>query len=134
MKTEQEIENDFYAMLKQSDLYTAIGAMYKRDFRPIEDKGECITFALLSGLDAQFEQGVINCNIYVPSIPAADGRMQPNLNRIGQLQRLIYKFVETCKTAEYWLSLNAKPTTMYNSEIDQYLINARIEYQRLSQE
>ena len=134
IKTEMQIERDFYSFVKNSDLGKAIkGKVYRPEMRPANATTEDLIVKFLAGLDEQVQTGVVICNLYVPDIPHADGRMVPDKNRIGKLEELLLAFVETAGGTEYWLETDTTPTTMRNEEIEQHFIYARIKFNRITE-
>lgn len=134
IKTETQIERDFYSFVKNSDLGKAIkGKVYRPEMRPANATTEDLIVKFLAGLDEQVQTGVVIFNLYVPDIPHTDGRMVPDRKRIGELQELILSFVETAGGTEYWLSTDATPTTMRNEDIEQHFIYARIKFNRITE-
>lgn len=100
IKTEMQIERDFYSFVKNSDLGKAIkGKVYRPEMRPANATTEDL-IVKFAGLDANsaVQTGVVIFNLYVPDIPHADGRMVPDKNRIGKLEELLLAFVETAGT------------------------------------
>lgn len=134
IKTEMQIERDFYSFVKNSDLGKAIkGKVYRPEMRPANATTEDLIVKFLAGLDEQVQTGVVIFNLYVPDIPQADGRMVPDKNRIGKLEELLLAFVETAGGTEYWLETDTTPTTMRNEEIEQHFIYARIKFNRITE-
>ena len=134
IKTEMQIERDFYSFVKNSDLGKAIkGKVYRPEMRPANATTEDLIVKFLAGLDEQVQTGVVIFNLYVPDIPHADGRMVPDKNRIGKLEELLLAFVETAGGTEYWLETDTTPTTMRNEVIEQHFIYARIKFNRITE-
>ena len=134
IKTETQIERDFYSFVKNSNLGKAIrGTVYRSEMRPTDATTEDLIVKFLAGLDEQVQTGVVIFNLYVPDIPYTDGRMVPDRKRIGELQELILSFVETAGGTEYWLSTDATPTTMRNEDIEQHFIYTRIKFNRITE-
>ena len=134
IKTEMQIERDFYSFVKNSDLGKAIkGKVYRPEMRPANATTEDLIVKFLAGLDEQVQTGVVIFNLYVPDRPHADGRMVPDKNRIGKLEELLLAFVETAGGTEYWLETDTTPTTMRNEEIEQHFIYARIKFNRITE-
>ena len=83
IKTETQIERDFYSFVKNSDLGKAIrGKVYRPEMRPANATTEDLIVKFLAGLDEQVQTGVVIFNLYVPDIPYTDGRMVPDLSLI----------------------------------------------------
>ena len=96
MKTEKQIERDFYSLISQSSLGAAIrGTIYRSEMRPRDAESEDIIIKFLSGLDGQIQQGVVILNVYVPDITMrSDGRKVEDKQRVAELEELIVDFIE----------------------------------------
>jgi len=133
MKTEIEIERDFYTLIKNSQLGAAIrGSLYRSEMRPANADGEDLIVKFLAGNDEQIQSGTMILNLYVPDIDSAGGRKVADKKRIGELQRHILDFVENCDDTEYWIKTDGTPYSTYNPDIEQHLIVTRLKFQRLS--
>lgn len=133
VKTENQIERDFYSFVKGSNLGKALlGGVYRPGMRPDDAKTEDLVIKFLAGIDEQVQSGVVIFNLYVPDIPYSDGRMVKDMNRIGELEELILDFVNNAGDTEYWLMTDVTPTTMRNEEIEQHFIYARIKFNRIT--
>lgn len=136
MKTEKQIERDFYTLISQSNLGAAIrGSIYRSEMRPRDAVSEDIIIKFLSGLDGQIQQGVVILNVYVPDIThRSDGRKVEDKQRVAVLEELIVDFIEHNGSTEYLIESDLTPTSMLNEELEQHLIYARLRFQRLSQQ
>ena len=134
VKTEIEVERDFYSFIKNGSLGNAIrGKVYRPDMRPANAKTEDLIVKFLAGLDEQIQTGVVILNIYVPDAKNTDGRMVRDAARIGVLQAAIRDFVDKNDETEYWMETDGTPTSMKNEEIGQWCITARIHFRRISE-
>lgn len=133
VKTEQQIERDFYSFIKGSNLGAAIkGKIYRSEIRPNDAKTEDLVVKYLAGIDEQIQSGVVILNIYVPDIAYQDGRKVIDHKRIGELQELVNEFVNSNENTEYWMQTDTTPTTMKNEEIEQHFIYVRIKFNRIT--
>lgn len=133
VKTEQEIERDFFVLVKQSELGKAIrGEVYRSEMRPLDANTEDIVIKFLSGLDNQIQTGVVIINVYVPDIVNPNGRKCADLVRIGELEQHILSLRQELNNEDYCIINNVTPTTMSNREIEQHFIYLRIEFKRLT--
>lgn len=135
IKTEEDIERDFYSFVKGSDLGKTIrGTVYRDGMRPADADTEDLIVKFIAGLDEQVQSGVVIFNIYVPDIiHRSDGRKVIDHARMAVLQRAIIDFVQNNDEAEYWMQTDTTPTSMLNKEIEQHLIYARIKFYRLAE-
>lgn len=135
IKTKNEIERDFFAFIKGSNLGRAIrGTLYRRTAeRPSGAKQEDAVCVLLAGYDAQVQTGTMVLNIFVPDTPDTDGRLIPNLPRIGELEDMVQAFKEGDHGTEYDIRKEgATPTDTHLDEASESVIIARIEFRRIS--
>jgi broad specificity polyphosphatase/5'/3'-nucleotidase SurE len=134
IKTEIEVERDFYSFIKNGSLGNTIkGSVYRPDMRPANAKTEDLIVKFLAGLDEQIQTGVVILNIYVPDVKNTDGRMVRDAARIGVLQAAIRDFVDKNDETEYWMETDGTPTSMKNEEIGQWCVTARIHFRRISE-
>lgn len=134
MKTEMQIERDFYQFVKDSDLGKAVkGDVYRAEMRPYNSNEEDIVIKFLSGIDGQIQTGVVILNLYVPDVVLGDGRTVADRERIGELQSLISSFVEDAGDEEYLIETDGTPCTMRNEDIGQHFIYVRLKFHRLNQ-
>ena len=76
IKTEQQIERDFYSFIKESSLGKAIkGSIYRPDMRPADAKTEDLVVKFYTGIDEQIQSGTVIIDIYIPDVKNTDGRM-----------------------------------------------------------
>ena len=135
MKTENEIERDFYTLVKNSDLGAAIrGTVYRREIRHDNDDSEDLIVKFLAGTDEQIQPGTVILNIYVPDIDFQDGRKVEDKERIGTLQSLIREFIKNCDSVDYDIKSDGTPYSTQNPDIEQHLIVSRIKFKRFSNE
>lgn len=134
MKTEMQIERDFYHLIKGSALGKEVkGGIYRSEMRPYNSEEEDVVIKFLSGIDGQIQTGVVILNVYVPDVELEDGRKVADKERIGELQSLIASLVEDVADVEYLIETDGTPCTMRNEEINQHFIYVRLKFHRLNQ-
>lgn len=128
-RTAQQVEGDFYKLIKESQLGQQIGGkVYRHGMRPRDSKAEDIVVAFLAGQDGTFQTGVVVANIYVPDINH-NGERVANLERIEELEILLQDLL-TQTNRDYWIETETTPTLVHNEEIDQDCIVARLRFER----
>ena len=94
MKTEMQIERDFYTFIKESPIVAAIrGNIYRSEMRPANATTEDAIVKFLAGNDAQTQSGIVLLHVYVPDIVMTDGRKVAYKMLIGEIEELILNFV-----------------------------------------
>ena len=133
MKTEMQIERDFYTFITESPIGASIrGGVYRSEMRPANAQTEDAIVKMLSGFDAQIQTGIILLHVYVPGINIKDGRKVADKNRIGEIESLILDFVRDFDNTEYLIETDGTPYSTINEDIEQHLIVARLKFQRIT--
>lgn len=131
IKTEKQIEKDIFRIIKASPINTMIGGtLYRKGMRPRNAKTEDAVVAFLSGLDGQFQTGVVLLNIYVPMTQNASSDKITDISRVETLEDTVKDFFDECSEVNYLFELRETPYSEDLDEIDQTRINVRIHYTR----
>lgn len=134
VKTSEEIERDFYTLIKASTLGSAIkGSVYRDEMRPSDAETEDIVIKFLSGLDEQVQTGIVILRIYVPDLPKGkNGKKVIDHTRIAELQSHYRTFIDENGDVEYDITSDQTPYTTYEEEIEQHFIYCRIHFNRIT--
>lgn len=134
IKTEQQIERDFYSLIINSPLGEAVNKRVYRDgMRPANATTEDLVIKFLSGIDEQVQTGVVILNLYVPDVACSESGIKvKDAARIAVLEELILSFVNDNADTEYWMQTDGTPISMFNEEIKQHLIYSRIKFNRIT--
>lgn len=131
IKTEKQIEKDIFRIIKASPINTMIGGtLYRKGMRPRNAKTEDAVVAFLSGLDGQFQTGVVLLNIYVPMTQNASSDKITDISRVDTLETAVNDFFDECSEVNYLFELRETPYSEDLDEIEQTRINVRIHYKR----
>ena len=131
IKTEKQIEKDIFRIIKASPINTMIGGtLYRKGMRPRNAKTEDAVVAFLSGLDGQFQIGVVLLNIYVPMTQNASSDKITDISRVETLETAVKDFFDECSEVNYLFELRETPYSEDLDEIEQTRINVRIHYTR----
>lgn len=133
IKTEKQIEKDIFRIIKASPINTMIGGtLYRKGMRPRNAKTEDAVVAFLSGLDGQFQTGVVLLNIYVPMTQNASSDKITDISRVETLEAAVKDFFDECSEVNYLFELRETPYSEDLDEIEQTRINVRIHYTRIT--
>lgn len=131
IKTEKQIEKDIFRIIKASPINTMIGGtLYRKGMRPRNAKTEDAVVAFLSGLEGQFQTGVVLLNIYVPMTQNASSDKITDISRVETLEAAVKDFFDECSEVNYLFELRETPYSEDLDEIEQTRINVRIHYTR----
>lgn len=134
IKTEKQVERDFFTFIRESDLGRGIrGTVYRDGMRPANADTEDLVVKFLAGLDEQIQSGVVIINIYVPDKPyGTSGRKVEDMGRVEELEALVRDFVNDNPNTEYRMQTDGTPRSTEVENIEQHLIYARIKFNRLA--
>lgn len=125
-KTEQEIEEDVFVMVRDSVLGRVIrGGVYRPGMRDDAAKGEDIVVKYIAGRGEQWQVSEVVVNVYVPDVMMRGGKLVRDMKRIKELEKLINEMVWNDKS-HYQLEKADTPKVIHHEEIDQHCINARL--------
>ena len=129
-KTASQIESDVYKYFKDKINPLINGQTYRLGVRPLNSQKEDCVIAFLSGLDGQYQTGVININIFVPTVKNNDNQYRKNFVRCEAIEGALMPIIEEAKTAlrNYRLTLHQLIQTFEDKDIKQFFINAKVKF------
>ena len=138
IKTATQIEKDFYHLVKDSPIATAIGGKVYRDgTRPRNSKAEDAVVAFVAGLDGQIQDGVVVVNVFVPKKPfGKDTEPVKDIARIDALSQIIRDWLDTRPgSPEYLLPKKDRPTIKdyEDPQTGESYIHTRITFKRCAE-
>lgn len=129
-KTASQIESDLYKYFKDKIDLLVNGQTYRSGVRPLNSQKEDCVISFLTGLDGQYQTGVININIFVPMAKNNDNQYRKNFVRCEAIEQALMPIIEEAKTAlrNYKLQLHQMIQTFEDMDIKQFFINAKIKF------
>nr|DAX27764.1 MAG TPA: hypothetical protein [Caudoviricetes sp.] len=129
-KTASQIEADLYKYFKDKINPLINGQTYRNGVRPLNSQKEDCVISFLTGLDGQYQTGVININIFVPLVKNNDNQYRKDFVRCDAIERALMPIIEESKTAlrNYKLTLHQLIQTFEETDIEQFFINAKIKF------
>ena len=139
MKSESEVEQDFFDALKGTSLILQVkGNLYKHGTRPFDSNKEDVVVKVTTLAASQMQQGVVSILAYCPNVDASEyGRMMPDKARIMKLERLCYDTLFEIKQriadGYHDLRLETAISSRYDAEIKQSHVIMKIKFQYLTE-
>lgn len=129
-KTASQIEADLYKYFKDKINTLINGQTYRSGVRPLNSQKEDCVISFLTGLDGQYQTGVININIFVPAVKNNDNQYRKNFVRCDVIERALMPIIEEAKTSlrNYRLTLHQLIQTFEERDIKQFFINAKVKF------
>ena len=129
-KTASQIEADLYKYFKDKINPLINGQTYRNGVRPLNSQKEDCVIAFLTGLDGQYQTGVVNINIFVPMVKNNDNQYRKNFIRCDAIEQALMPIIEEAKTdlRNYRLELHQMIQTFEETDIKQFFINAKVKF------
>ena len=131
-KSGLEVERDVFALVNASPIKSAIkGSLYRNGMRPINSITEDAVVSFMTGLDGQFQTGVVTINIYVPDIDNGQGAKVKDLNRCLYMETIGNTLVQSLKASDYRFSLASMVSTFQIEEegVSQHMVNIKLKFE-----
>lgn len=129
-KTASQIESDLYKYFKDKINPLINGQTYRNGVRPLNSQKEDCVISFLTGLDGQYQTGVININIFVPLVKNNDNQYRKDFVRCDTIEQTLMPIIENAKTdlRNYRLQLHQMIQTFEETDIKQFFINAKVKF------
>lgn len=125
MKSDAEIKSIFYSLLSRSKLSETISGKVYKIPRPKNSDKEDITINILDGSNGQFQEAVVNVNIYVPDAQYEDDAFDADEIRIRELSDLSIELLDGYATGKYRMNIEKQPVFKVEG-VNQHCINNRV--------
>lgn len=129
-KTASQIEADIYKYFKDKINPLINGQTYRNGVRPLNSQKEDCVISFLTGLDGQYQTGVVNINIFAPMVKNNDNQYRKDFIRCDAIERALMPIIEESETdlRNYRLQLHQMIQTFEETDIKQFFINAKIKF------
>nr|DAK37194.1 MAG TPA: hypothetical protein [Caudoviricetes sp.] len=129
-KTASQIEADLYKYFKDKINPLINGQTYRNGVRPLNSQKEDCVISFLTGLDGQYQTGVVNINIFVSMVKNNDNQYRKDFVRCDAIEQALMPIIEEAETdlRNYRLQLHQMIQTFEETDIKQFFINAKIKF------
>lgn len=127
MKTDIDIKDDLYLLLKDSPLAQEAKGGISKTYRPMNSRSEDIVISVLANANGQSQKSTINVNIYVAD-KQINGRYEEDTKRLRVLCRLAADYFDSLHHEDFWLKLDTQ-TIFTEDATHEHIINNKLFYQ-----
>lgn len=131
MKSDIEIKDDIYQIIKGSALEKAVTGKLKKTTRPANSNKEDIVISILENGSGQVQEAFVNVNIYV-SDDVRDGQAEENSSRLRQLCKLATELLEVQRGEDYRFTLDKQRVMEVNGK-NEHFINNKLLYKQVNE-
>lgn len=130
IKSELQIEQDIYNLLKVELKSMISGSVYKNGMRPIDAQTEDAVIAVSDASAEQIQLGHVQINVYVPDIN--DMPDKARMTELSEQHENLCELMNALTTDEYtfYPSRAARPYEV--PELRQHFVNFEIEFERIT--
>lgn len=130
IKSELQIEQDIYNLLKDELKSMIKGNVYKQGMRPIDAQTEDAVIAVSDASADQIQLGHVQINVYVPDIN--DMPDKARMTELSEQHENLCELMNALTTDEYtfYPSRAARPYEV--PELRQHFLNFEIEFERIT--
>lgn len=129
MKTDNEIKDDIYRIIQGSSLPTDISGVVTRHRRPINSEYEDIVISVVSNINGQIQEAIVNVNIYVPSILNEYNEYEEDGIRTRALSKTAQQVLNSYHGGSFYMKLESQHIEEY-AEGKVFVINNRLYYKQ----
>lgn len=137
MKTDNDIKNDVYAILKGSSLGTEVtGSIRKYDRAPGSTKEDVIISVLANESPRQTQEAFVNVNIYVKDLKLKAGNdyyHAENTLRTEQLSRVVANLFESAVIGESYRITLDRQRVIAVEPTHEHCISSKLLYQCINE-
>lgn len=126
MKSDIEIKDAIYNVIKGSALEKSITGKLSKTKRPINSDKEDVVISMLDNSSGQIQEAFVNVNIYV-SDNIRDGQTEENSIRLRELCKMSYELLFRCRGNGFRVdSKGSKQRVLEVNGKDEHFINNKL--------
>lgn len=131
MKSDIEIKDDVYKIIKSSALEQSITGKLSKTRRPNNSNKEDIVISVLASDAGEIQEAFVNVNIYVAD-NSRDNQAEENTIRCRELCNIAKTLFKVQRSSEYRITLNSQRVLEVEGK-DEHVINNRLLYKHLNE-
>lgn len=131
MKTDEDIKDDIFHILKGSALEYAVTGKLCKTKRPYNSDKEDIVISVLDNENGQIQKAFVNVNIYVRDY-IRDGQAEEDSIRCRELAKMAAYILEVGRGNGFRFVLDKQRITPVNGK-DEHFINNRLLYKQVNE-
>lgn len=131
MKTDTEIRDDIYQLVKSSSIMDAVTGKLCTRLRPLNSYLEDVVISVTANSPGDPQQAFVCVDIYVSDIKV-NGRFEENTTRIRELSRIAYDALQSNTAQDYYATIDEQRTYAVEAT-HEHLIQCRLRYRHVEE-
>lgn len=128
MKTDIDIKDDIYNLLKKSALVKEVTGVLRRTKRPDNSVKEDIIISVLANQNGQIQEAFVNVNIYVSDL-FRDNQYEENSPRLRKLCKMSEELLKVGRGNDYRFTLDSQRVLEVSGK-NEHCINNKLLYKQ----
>lgn len=128
MKTDIDIKDDIYNLLKKSALVKEVTGVLRKTKRPDNSVKEDIIISVLANQNGQIQEAFVNVNIYVSDL-FRDNQYEENSPRLRKLCKMSEELLKVGRGNDYRFTLDSQRVLEVSGK-NEHCINNKLLYKQ----
>lgn len=128
MKSDIDIKDDIYKIIKGSKLEKKVSGQLRKTIRPNNSNLEDIVISVLANNNGQMQEAYVNVNVYVPDV-LRDNQNEENSSRLRTLCQESYELLKVGRGKDFRFVLESQRVLEVNGK-DEHVINNKLLYKQ----
>lgn len=128
MKSDIDIKDDIYKIIKGSKLEKKVSGQLRKTIRPNDSNLEDIVISVLANNNGQMQEAYVNVNVYVSDV-IRDNQNEENSSRLRTLCKESYELLNVGRGTDFRFVLESQRVLEVNGK-DEHVINNKLLYKQ----
>lgn len=131
MKTDTEIRDDVYQLVKNSRIMDAVNGKLCARLRPLDSTAEDVVISVQANTPYDPQKAFVLVDIYVKDVKV-NGRNEEDTARIRELSRIAYDALQSNTQSDYYATISEQRTYAIEAT-GEHLIQTRLRYRHVQE-
>lgn len=131
MKTDTEIRDDVYQLVKNSRIMDAVNGKLCARLRPLDSTAEDVVISVQANTPGDPQKAFVLVDIYVKDVKV-NGRNEEDTARIRELSRIAYDALQSNTQSDYYATISEQRTYAIEAT-GEHLIQTRLRYRHVQE-
>ncbi len=131
MKTDTEIRDDVYALVKKSQIMDAVNGKLCARLRPLNSTAEDVVVSVSANTPGDPQRAFVNVDIYVKDVKV-DGRNEEDTARVRELSRVAYDALQSNTMPGFYATLEEQRVYTVDAT-GEHLIQNKLRYRHVEE-
>lgn len=131
MKTDTEIRDDVYQLVKNSPIMDAVSGKLCTRMRPLDSTAEDVVISIQANTPGDPQKAFVLVDIYVKDVKV-NGRYEENTARVRELSRIAFDALQSNTGSDYYATVSEQRTYAIDAT-GEHLIQTKLRYRHVEE-